>query len=129
MNGKTFETLQAMGIEDIQDIERYSTRIEGDIDVLKIYYHRHHGEWFAKSRKFKFKRLHKNIKVNEGLVPYRATTESSPYYLRAVAELDQLVAQEKQAVDRKAQLLEELAHLEKVVSHKIEDLKRQIEEL
>lgn len=129
MNGQTFETLKAMGVEDIDDIERYSMRIEGDIDVLKIYYHRHHGEWFAKSKKFKFQRLHKNVKVNEGLVPYRATTESSPYYLRAVAELDQLVAQERTSLDRKAQLLEELAHLEKVVTHKIEDLRRQIEEL
>ncbi|NVK43692.1 MAG: DUF3461 family protein [Oceanospirillaceae bacterium] len=129
MNEQTFETLKSMGIEDLHDIERYSTRIEGDIDVLKIYYHRQHGEWFAKSKKFKFQRLHKNIKVNEGLVPYRATTESSPYYLRAVAELDQLVTQEQSTLDRKAQLLEELAHLEKVVSHKIEDLKRQIEEL
>lgn len=129
MNEQTFETLKSMGVEDLHDIERYSTRIEGDIDILKIYYHRHHGEWFAKSKKFKFQRLHKNIKVNEGLVPYRATTESSPYYLRAVAELDQLVTQEQSALDRKAQLLDELAHLEKVVSHKIEDLKRQIEEL
>jgi len=129
MSEQTFETLKAMGIEDLHDIERYSTRIEGDIDVLKIYYRRHQGEWFAKSRKFKFQRLHKNVKVNEGLVPYRATTESSPYYLRAVAELDQLVAQEKSGLDRKSQLLEELSHLEKVVTHKIEDLRRQIEEL
>lgn len=129
MSEHSIETLTAMGVEDVQDIERYSTRIEGDIDVLKIYFHRHHGEWFAKSKKFKFKRLHKNIKVNEGLVPYRATTESSPYFLRAIAELDQLVSQEKTTLDRKEQLLEELGHLEKVVSRKIEDLRRQIEEL
>jgi hypothetical protein len=129
MSNNKFETLTAMGVEDVQDIERYSTRIEGDVDILKLYFHRHQGEWFAKSKKFKFKRLHKNVKVNDGLVPYRATTESSPYYLRAIAELDQLVAQEKSSLDRKELLLEELDHLEKVVARKIDDLKRQIGEL
>jgi hypothetical protein len=129
MSKNKFETLTAMGVEDVQDIERYSTRIEGDVDILKLYFHRHQGEWFAKSKKFKFKRLHKNVKVNDGLVPYRATTESSPYYLRAIAELDQLVAQEKSSLDRKELLLEELDHLEKVVARKIDDLKRQIGEL
>ncbi|MCP8688624.1 DUF3461 family protein [Marinobacterium sedimentorum] len=129
MSENKFETLTAMGVDDVQDIERYSTRIEGDVDILKLYFHRHQGEWFAKSKKFKFKRLHKNVKVNDGLVPYRATTESSPYYLRAIAELDQLVAQEKGSLDRKELLLEELDHLEKVVARKIEDLKRQIGEL
>nr|WP_067295644.1 DUF3461 family protein [Marinobacterium profundum] len=129
MSDKQFETLMAMGVEDVQDVERYSTRTEGDVDILKLYYHRHQGEWFAKSKKFKFKRLHKSVKVSDGLVPYRATTESSPYYLRAVAELDKLVTQEKSSLDRKELLLEELDHLEKVVARKIEDLKRQIGEL
>lgn len=129
MSENSFDTLTAMGIENVHDIEHYSTRIEGDVDILKIYFHRHHGEWFAKSKKFKIQRLHKNVKVDAGLVPYRAITESSPYFLRAVAELDQLVAQEKSTLDRKELLLEELDHLEKVVSRKIEDLKRQIDEL
>ena len=129
MSEQKFETLGAMGVEDVHDVERYSTRIEGDVDILKIYFHRHHGEWFAKSKKFKFQRLHKKVKVNEGLVPYRATTESSPYCLRAVAELDQLVAQDKSSLNRKEMILEELDHLEKVMARKIEDLKRQIEEL
>ncbi len=129
MSTKKFETLAAMGVDDVQDIERYSTRIEGDVDILKLYFHRHHGEWFAKSKKFKFQRLDKNIKGKDGQVFYRAATESSSYYLRAVAELDQLVAQENSSLDRKALLLEELDHLEKVVTRKIDDLKRQIEEL
>jgi hypothetical protein len=129
MSEHKFKTLGAMGIEDLHDVERYSTRIEGDVDILKIYFHRHHGEWLVKSKKFKFKRLHKTVKESDGLVPYSTSTESTPYYLRAIAELDQLVAQEKSSLNRKALLLEELDHLEKVVARKIEDLKRQIEEL
>ena len=129
MATQQFETLKDMGIDDVHDIEKYTSRIEGDMDILKIYLHRHQGEWFAKSKKFKFKRVHKNVPVKEGLVPYRATTEPSPYYLRAVAELDLLVTEEKTTQNKKEVLLEELEHLEKVVARKIEDIRRQIDEM
>ncbi|MGB1238359.1 MAG: DUF3461 family protein [Pseudomonadales bacterium] len=124
-----FPALVEMGFDDPSDIERYSTRIEGDVDILKIYQHRHQGEWMTKSKKFKFKRLHKKIRVNEGLVPYRDTTESSPFYLKAINELDLLVATEKTAKAKKEEILEEMEHLQKVVSRKIDDLRRQVEEL
>ncbi|WP_136680423.1 DUF3461 family protein [Neptunomonas sp. XY-337] len=129
MSEEKFPTLTEMGIEEPSDIERYTSRIEGDVDVLKIYFHRHQGEWMAKSKKFKFKRMHKNMRVNEGRVPYIATTESSPYFLRAVAELDSLVAAERTSQDHKQRLLDDIEHLEKVVSRKIEDMRRQIEEM
>lgn len=124
-----FPALVEMGFEDPSDIDRYTTRIEGDVDILKVYHRRHQGEWMTKSKKFKFKRLHKKIRVNEGLVPYRDTTESSPFYLKAINELDMLVAGEKTTKAKKEDILEEMEHLNKVVSRKIEDLRRQIEEL
>jgi hypothetical protein len=124
-----FETLKEMGIDNVRDIEKYTSRIEGDNDILKIYFHRHSGDWLAKSKKFKFQRVHKNRRVNEGQVTYRATTEPSPFYLRAVEELDQLVVAEKKTEDKKALLLEEVEHLEKVMQRKIDDIRRQIEEL
>jgi len=67
--------------------------------------------------------------VEGGLVPYRASTEPSPYYLKAVAELEKLVVEEKSVKDKKQHLLDEIDHLEKVVTRKVEDLRRQIEEL
>jgi hypothetical protein len=129
MSADKFPTLTEMGIDAPSDIERYTSRIEGDVDILKIYFHRHQGDWMTKSKKFKFKRMHKNMRVNEGRVPYIATTESSPYFLRAVAELDQLVSAEKTTQTRKAKLLDDIEHLEKVVARKIEDIRRQIDEM
>ncbi|WP_271271688.1 DUF3461 family protein [Aliamphritea hakodatensis] len=129
MSAEKFPTLKEMGIEDPYDIQRYSSRIENDIDVLKIYLHRHQGEWMAKSKKFKFKRAHKAVPTDSGFVPFRDTTEASPYFLKAVAELDQLVAGEKQAKDKKEHLIEELDHLEKVVTRKVDELRRRIDEL
>ena len=129
MSAEKYPTLLEMGIEEPHEVERYTSRIEGDMDILKIYFHRHQGEWMTKSKKFKFKRQHKNMRVNEGRVPYIATTESSPYFLRAIAELDTLVTVEKTAQDRKQRLLEDIEHLEKVVARKLEDMRRQIEEM
>ncbi|MGB0466244.1 MAG: DUF3461 family protein [Pontibacterium sp.] len=129
MTIQKFETLMDMGFDNVHDIEKYTSRIEGDVDILKIYLHRHQGEWFAKSKKFKFKRAHKNIAVTEGLVPYRASTEPSTYYLRAVAELDLLVKEDKSTQNKKEVLLEEVEHLEKVVARKLEDIRRQIDEM
>jgi len=41
-----------------QNRDHYSMCIEGDIDILKTYYRRQQGG-INKSKKFKFKRLHK----------------------------------------------------------------------
>jgi hypothetical protein len=124
-----FPALFEMGFEDPNDVDRYTTRIEGDVDILKVYHRRHQGEWMTKSKKYKFKRLHKKLRVNEGLTAYRDTTESSPFFLKAIAELDQLVAGDKSTKAKKEDILEEIDHLNKVVARKIEDLRRQIEEL
>lgn len=129
MSAEKFQTLKEMGFENPHDIQRFTTRTESDIDVLKVYLHRHQGEWMAKSKKFKFKRKHTNVSVDSGLMPYRASTEPSPYYLRAISELEQLVAEDQSTKDKKQLLLEEIDHLEKVVARKVEDLRRQIEDL
>ncbi|MEM5528849.1 DUF3461 family protein [Gammaproteobacteria bacterium AS21] len=124
-----FPALVEMGFEEPSDIDRYTVRIEGDVDILKVYHRRHQGEWMTKSKKFKFKRQHKTLRVNEGLTAYRDTTESSPFFLKAVTELDLLVANDKSVKAKKEDILEEIEHLNKVVARKIEDLKRQIEDL
>ncbi|MFB9884880.1 DUF3461 family protein [Balneatrix alpica] len=124
-----YKHLAEMGVEDVSQIEKYTLRQEGDEDVLKIYMHRDKGEWFARSRKFKFKRFVKTVRINEGTQHYREVSEMNPFLLRAVDELDKLVAQEKKTLTQKEQMLEELDHLEKVVSRKITDLRRQIESM
>ena len=50
-------------------------------------------------------------------------------FVKPIAELEKLVAEDKSTKDKKELLLEEIDHLEKVVARKVEDLRRQIEEL
>lgn len=124
-----FRHLNEMGVEDVTDIEKYTLRQEGDEDVVKIYFRKDKGEWFSRSKKFKFKRYLKTVRVNENTQQYREVSEMNPYLLRAVEELDRLVARDNRKMSDKERLLEELEHLDKVVSRKISDLRSLIESM
>lgn len=126
-----FPTLLEMGITDVSSIERFTARQEGNMDILKIYFYRDPGEWFANSKKFKFKRQLKTISLgdNDEKVEYREMYESCSFFLNALNELEQLVKQMHSTKGRKELLLDEIDHLEKVVERKIADIRRQIEEL
>ncbi|WP_286239626.1 DUF3461 family protein [Neptuniibacter halophilus] len=123
---KQFEVLREMGFNEPMEIERFSTRTEGNMDILKIYLRRQHGDWFSKSKKFKFKRADKSL---ERGTAYGGATEPSGFFLRALGELEQLVKVDHDSQSKKQVLLEELEHLEKVMTRKMEDLRRQIEDL
>ena len=124
-----YPTLSEMGIVDVYDIEKFSTRQEGDMDILKIYFHKDPLNWLSKSKKFKFKRQVKVLNVKEGNVLCRETTEPSPYFIKAVNELEQLVERIKSSKCRKEILLGEIDHFEKVMERKIADIRRQLEDL
>jgi len=136
MPTEEFTALKEMGFNNLNDIKNFTIRNENDIDVLKVYLHRHEGEWMARSKKFKFKRTRTSVPATEGsIVPYRASSKSSDFFLRAVVELEKLnklkpqVAKAQSDKDKKKILLQELEHLEKVVTGKVEDIRRQIEAL
>ena len=126
-----FPTLLEMGITDVSSIEKFSVRQEGNMDILKIYFYRDPGEWFANSKKFKFKRQLKTISVgdSEAKVGYKEIHESCTFFLNALSELERLVDQMHSSKGRKELLLDEIDHLEKVVERKMADIRRQIEEL
>lgn len=123
---KQFVVLKEMGFGDPLEIERFSTRTEGGMDILKIYLKRQQGDWFSKSKKFKFKRSDKSVEMG---TRYGAASEPSGYFLRALAELESLVKVEKDSQSKKQVLLEEMDHLEQVMTRKMRDIRRQIEEL
>ncbi len=119
-----------LGITEPQQIERYSLRLEAQVDVLKIYFHKQKGELFAKSVKFKFPRQRKNIMIEHGQGRYKETTQVSPALTQIVDELNQIT---KLAVsdnlDVKQKILKDLRHLEKVVASKIAEIEADLERL
>lgn len=51
-----YDNLKSLGITNPEEIDRYSLRQEANNDILKIYFQKDRGEFFAKSVKFKYPR-------------------------------------------------------------------------
>lgn len=124
-----YQTLKDMGIRNPQEIVKYTLRQEGHGDVLKIYYKRQKGSFLPSSRKYKFGRSIRTVLTDGGKQEFEDVYEISPFLLKAVAELDSIVNQKTDNVDRKAEILREIDHLERVMMNKIADLKKQVQEL
>ncbi len=122
--------LTGLGIQDPTQIERYSLRQEAHKDVLKIYFQKQKGEFFAKSVKFKYPRQVKNVLVDSGSHKYKEVTEINRNLTLVIDELNQLTKPAPVAeVDVKQKILSDLRHLEKVVSNKIAEIESDLEKL
>ncbi len=124
-----YETLKEMGVTDIENIEKYTLRQEGDEDILKIYFKRRKGELFPHSMKFRHGRSVKMVQVDSGSHQYKEVSEISPTILKAAAELDQIVSHELTLQDQKQRILSDIEHLERVIARKLEQLKADVEKL
>ncbi|HAT8500228.1 TPA: DUF3461 family protein [Vibrio vulnificus] len=122
--------LTGLGIHDPSQIERYSLRQEAHKDVLKIYFHKQKGEFFAKSVKFKYPRQVKNVLVDSGSHQYKEVTEINRNLTLVIDELNKITKPPKQEdVDIKQKILTDLKHLEKVVASKIAEIEAELEKL
>lgn len=124
-----YENLKAIGITDVDQIEKYTVRTEGRADVLKVYYRRDKGDLFARSEKFKYPRQHKRVKVDSGSGAYSDMSEIAPTLRYVIEELDQIARREVQETDVKKKILADLRHLEKVVNSKIAEIEADLERL
>ncbi|MFT6915018.1 MAG: hypothetical protein ACJAWL_001317 [Motiliproteus sp.] len=124
-----YPALTEMGVQSVGDIVKYSLRQEGDGDVLKVYYRREKGSLLPRSKKFKFGRSYKTVRVDSSQDKYQEITEMSAFLMTAVDELHELVKHEHEVVDVKAKLRSDIDHLEKVVTSKLNDMRRDIDKI
>ncbi|MDR0806131.1 MAG: DUF3461 family protein [Enterobacteriaceae bacterium] len=125
-----YDNLTSLGIADPEQIDRYSLRQEAANDILKIYFHKEKGEFFAKSVKFKYPRQRKTILADPGVEKsYKDIHEISPNLRYVIEELDQICNTEHHESDLKKKILADLRHLEQVVTHKIAEIEEDLEKL
>ncbi|EKO3571958.1 DUF3461 family protein [Vibrio metschnikovii] len=129
-----FPQLTNLGIDQPYTIERYSLRQEAQKDVLKIYFKKQKGEFFAKSVKFKYPRQIKTVLVDGGTHQYREISEINRTLTLVIDELNQLTRNENAGdnggeVDVKQKILSDLRHLEKVVASKIAEIEADLNKL
>ncbi|APC13205.1 MULTISPECIES: DUF3461 family protein [Providencia] len=122
-----YDNLKSLGISNPQDIDRYSLRQEANNDILKIYFRKDKGEFFAKSVKFKYPRQRKTIA--DGGNNFKEINEINTNLRYAIEELDQICQTEQTDIDLKHKILDDLRHLEHVVSNKIAEIEADLEKL
>lgn len=127
--GAMYDNLKSLGIANPEDIDRYSLRQEASNDILKIYFRKDKGEFFAKSVKFKYPRQRKTIVADNAGQGYKEINEISPNLRYVVDELDQICQRDQVEVDLKRKILSDLRHLESVVTHKISEIEADLEKL
>ncbi len=96
-----YDNLKSLGINNPHDIDRYSLLQEANNDILKIYFRKDKGEFFAKSVKFKYPRQRKTVVADNLSQGYKEVQEISP----------------------------DLRHLESVVTNKIAEIEGDLDKL
>ena len=121
-----YAALEEMGIIRFHEISNYSLRQDGaDKDVLRVIYKRAKGSLLPHSRKYKFGRSMRTVIADGGTARMEHTYEISPFLLKAVSELDQLVAHNQHEPvkpdnkDLKADLLAEINELKQLINESI----------
>ncbi|MBD2793590.1 DUF3461 family protein [Xenorhabdus sp. 42] len=124
-----YDNLKSLGITHPEDIDRYSLRQEANNDILKIYFRKDKGEFFAKSVKFKYPRQLKTISDESTSQGYKEVKEINTNLRYVIAELDQICKRDTIEVDLKHKILDDLRHLELVVANKIAEIEADLEKL
>ena len=124
-----YDNLKSLGITNPEEIDRYSLRQEANNDILKIYFQKDKGEFFAKSVKFKYPRQRKTVVADGVGQGYKEVQEISPNLRYVIDELDQICQRDRSEVDLKRKILDDLRHLESVVTNKISEIEADLEKL
>lgn len=122
--------LTEMGVLNPEQIVNYSAvHVSEDMDVLKINYRRPKGSFLPKRRRYDFKRLGKPMPGSELRGEQAIRYEISPILLRAIAELDAILADGKKEAATKEDLQAELAELQAELSERIAHLVKMVDKL
>ncbi|MBD2811509.1 DUF3461 family protein [Xenorhabdus sp. Vera] len=124
-----YDNLKSLGITHPEDIDRYSLRQEANNDILKIYFRKDKGEFFAKSVKFKYPRQLKTISDDNSGQGYKEIKEINTNLRYVIEELDQICKHDQIEMDLKHKILDDLRHLEHVVANKIAEIEADLEKL
>lgn len=123
-------SLTEMGVLNPDQIASYSTvHLAQEMDVLKIDYRREKGSFLPKHRRYEFKRISRPMPGNDLKGKDAIRYDISPILSKAIAELDALLANNKQTKATKKSLQRELAELNSDVNERIKHLSKMIDAL
>jgi hypothetical protein len=113
------KALTAMGVQNPEQIARFSIYTTDDADTLRIIYNRKKGSILPVSKKFRFPRLKKSTMIDGGTDKTSVIYESSAEFRNALHELNELMDQKENADEIRKLILDEIHTLEEDVAARV----------
>lgn len=124
-----YKHLMQLGINNPNEIDRYSLQTVNNVDILRVVYRRKKGSLLPESKKFRFARTEKirgaDLDARGTWIDY----EVSPFIRDVMAELDQIVRTKHDREHKLDLIQEELVHLEEENAHRLAYIRNLIDEL
>ena len=126
---KSYPTLTEMGINNPDQIVRFSLSTTNKTDYLRIIYRRKKGSLLPASKRFEFGRASKTVVTDSGTQRSQVVHEISPFVQRAVAELEDLVNNKKANAENAAVIKDELQRLQQEMTNRINYIESLIDDM
>ena len=124
-----YPTLTEMGINNPGEIERFSLNTINNTDILRIVYKRKKGSLLPASKRFRFGRASRSVIADSGTRKTEIIHEISPFVQKAVAELEQLLAEKKKGKVQASLVKEELKRLHEEVASRTKYIESLLDEM
>jgi hypothetical protein len=126
---KNYPTLTEMGINNPEQIERFSLTTSSQTDYLRIIYRRKKGSFLPASKRFEFGRASKTVVTDSGSRKTQVVYEISPFVQKAVEELEYIVNNKKSNVEHAAIVKDELKRLHQEMTSRLAYIESLIDEM
>ncbi len=120
-------TLTEMGVDNPNDIARYTIYTVHDTDVLRIIYSRKQGSLLPVSKTFKFPRIKKSVLVDSGTRQTQVLFERNPSFENALTEIEEILENQKDQEALNQVLADEILQLEAEMTSRIDYIKLLVE--
>lgn len=126
---KSYPTLSEMGINNPEQIERFSLTTSSQTDYLRIIYRRKKGSFLPGSKRFEFGRASKTIVTDSGSRKTQVVYEISPFVQKAIGELEHIVNSKKTTVENAAVVKDELKRLHQEMTSRLAYIESLIDDM
>jgi hypothetical protein len=126
---KNYPTLTEMGINNPEQIERFSLTTSSQIDYLRIIYRRKKGSFLPASKRFEFGRASKTVVTDSGSRKTQVVYEISPFVQKAVEELEYIVNNKKSNIEHATIVKDELQRLHQEMTSRLAYIESLIDDM
>lgn len=126
---KNYPTLTEMGINNPGQIERFSLSTTKQTDYLRIIYRRKKGSLLPATKRFEFGRASKTVVTDSGTQKSQVVHEISPFVQRAVAELEDILANKKTKIEHAAIVKDEIQRFQQEMTSRLSYIESLIDDI